>query len=227
MADPGRLGNPRYDLDDDASFPEQVTEVSDWAAAIAVPKATSRAQVNTLYPSPKHGDMVRALFAGQLWFYYGAYDASTNPGGSSPAGWTPIAGRMPKARVTQDTDGPIPKDARQGIMTVPIVDAPAGTYEYTFTIIVSVAAPTRGEVRVVHAGGIIDGPIPFDHPGPVTPSGQPTIFVRLGQTYVGHYRHAGGDLRVGIDLYLQHTTGTIHQRSIGTLKYLGPSVALV
>ena len=37
--------------------------------------------------------------------YYATYNAATNPGGASPAGWYPVAGSVPDARVTRSSTG--------------------------------------------------------------------------------------------------------------------------
>ena len=37
--------------------------------------------------------------------YYATYNAATNPGGASPAGWYPVEGTMPDARVVRSTTG--------------------------------------------------------------------------------------------------------------------------
>lgn len=86
----GPLGNPLPDLDDDANFPEQVSELSKWTADRVVPAAADPAVLRTMFPVLKQGLLVNVLSVGEVWMYRAAYNASTNPGGMTPAGWYPV-----------------------------------------------------------------------------------------------------------------------------------------
>lgn len=47
------------------------------------------------FPSPVQGNRVWRTNLGGIEAYYGAYNAGTNPGGATPAGWYPISGKTP------------------------------------------------------------------------------------------------------------------------------------
>lgn len=88
----GPLGNPLPTLDDDANFPDQITELSVWAAKGYVPEVNDPSQLKVLYPTARQGLIARVLSVGELWMYYAAYNAASNPGGKSPAGWYRVNG---------------------------------------------------------------------------------------------------------------------------------------
>lgn len=88
----GPLGNPLPTLDDDANFPDQITELSVWAAKGYVPEVNDPSQLKVLYPTAKQGLIARVLSVGELWMYYAAYNAASNPGGKTPAGWYRVNG---------------------------------------------------------------------------------------------------------------------------------------
>lgn len=45
---------------------------------------------DTIYPAPAQGNNVYRTDKGYFEAYYGTYNASSNPGGRSPAGWYPV-----------------------------------------------------------------------------------------------------------------------------------------
>lgn len=61
--------------------------------------ATSRDDRNAKFPDPTHGDRCFRVDLGYEETYFGAYNATSNPGGASPAGWYPSPGAPIYARV--------------------------------------------------------------------------------------------------------------------------------
>lgn len=57
--------------------------------------ANSDAERNTIYPSPVQGNAVNRPDKGWIEQYFGAYNATTNPAGATPAGWYPVSGNTP------------------------------------------------------------------------------------------------------------------------------------
>lgn len=53
--------------------------------------ATSDSARNALFPSPVQGNLCDRPDKGYIEEYFTLYDASTNPGGATPAGWYPVA----------------------------------------------------------------------------------------------------------------------------------------
>lgn len=70
------------------------------AAPVAVASASAR---DALYPTPAQGQSVFRSDTGWVETYYGLYNASTNPGGATPAGWYPTSGNMPQAKLVRNT----------------------------------------------------------------------------------------------------------------------------
>lgn len=70
------------------------------------------AERNAKYPSPKQGDRVWRNDTGWQETYYGAYNAGSNPGGASPAGWYPTGGKMPRFVVLGSGDASIPNQSQ-------------------------------------------------------------------------------------------------------------------
>lgn len=68
---------------------------------ITAPTAANQAARDLIYPSPVQGNRVFRADLGVEEVFYGAYNASTNPGGATPQGWYPIAGMMPRFAVTK------------------------------------------------------------------------------------------------------------------------------
>lgn len=66
-------------------------------ASRAPRRCSSDAMRDALLPSPIQGDRVIRDDLGWEEAYYAAYNATTNPGGITPAGWYPVDGRLPSA----------------------------------------------------------------------------------------------------------------------------------
>lgn len=58
---------------------------------------------NAMFPTPVQGNAVFRTDVGYEERYYGLYNASTNPGGVSVAGWYPVSGNLPKALARRST----------------------------------------------------------------------------------------------------------------------------
>jgi hypothetical protein len=57
---------------------------------------------DVLYPSPVQGNAVFRTDKGYEETYYAAYNASTNVGGATPAGWYPTGGTVPTYQVVKN-----------------------------------------------------------------------------------------------------------------------------
>lgn len=70
-------------------------------AVVQVPNAAAR---DIRFPpgSVIQGNRVDRLDTGYTERYFGTYNSSTNPGGATPAGWYPVAGKMPYGRVKRN-----------------------------------------------------------------------------------------------------------------------------
>lgn len=221
MAEKGPRKNPEFDLDDDGNFPEDLTAVSRYAADVGVIVADSPADRGVVFPDPKQGDMVRQN--GQILMFFSAYNATSNPGGATPAGWYPIAGRLPAVTAIRAADGDYPGGQQVGLLPLIIPDAPSGKYEFDYTVSISAVAPTRGEVRVVNSvGTVLRGPLAFDSHGPLETSAGTSPKRETARLH-GHITHNGGDLRIDFQDFRAVSFGKVYKGSVGTLKYLGPS----
>lgn len=61
------------------------------------------AERNAIYPSPIQGNRVWRNDKGWEEAYFGLYNATSNPAGTSAAGWYPIAGAMPFGRMVRSS----------------------------------------------------------------------------------------------------------------------------
>lgn len=71
---------------------------------IVSPTVASAAARDALYPAPAQGNRVFRSDVGWEETYYALYNAGTNPGGVTPAGWYPTGGNMPRIAVSRITD---------------------------------------------------------------------------------------------------------------------------
>ena len=60
------------------------------------PLVASEVTRDLTFPAPEQGDTVFRTDKGWVETYYAAYHATTNVGGATPAGWYPVAGKLPK-----------------------------------------------------------------------------------------------------------------------------------
>lgn len=65
--------------------------------------AYSDAERSTVFPAPVQGNTVVRPDRGYTEQYYALYDSGTNPSGATPAGWYPVYGSLPSARVTRSS----------------------------------------------------------------------------------------------------------------------------
>lgn len=77
-----------------AAFALSVDAVIKGSSPVTVADQAAR---DSLYPSPIQGNSVHRLDRGWTERYFGLYNATTNPGGASSAGWYPVSGKMPYA----------------------------------------------------------------------------------------------------------------------------------
>lgn len=73
--------------------------------------ANSDAERLSIFPAPIQGNTVMRPDKGWLEQYFGTYNASTNPGGASPAGWYPTAPNGPHFYGVKTVDQSIPNNA--------------------------------------------------------------------------------------------------------------------
>lgn len=81
----------------------QVHDGTAWRSVGGVQAVSGTAVRAALFPSPIQGDSVFRTDTGWIETYYGLYNASTNPGGVSVAGWYPVSGNMPQAKLVRNT----------------------------------------------------------------------------------------------------------------------------
>lgn len=67
--------------------------------------ANSDSERSTLFPSPVQGNAVLRPDKGYVEQYYALYNSSTNPSGATPAGWYPVSGALPYAKVIRNATG--------------------------------------------------------------------------------------------------------------------------
>lgn len=67
--------------------------------------ANSDSERSTLFPSPVQGNSVLRPDKGYVEQYFALYNSSTNPSGATPAGWYPVSGALPYAKVVRNTTG--------------------------------------------------------------------------------------------------------------------------
>lgn len=75
--------------------------VTSLEAASPVVMASAAAR-NAAFPNPVQGNSVFRSDTGWIETYYALYNASTNPGGATPAGWYPVSGNMPQAKLVRN-----------------------------------------------------------------------------------------------------------------------------
>lgn len=86
------LFNPTVDLAAMADSVQDALTATRRQFALPVADATAR---DAMYPAPVQGNRVWRLDKGWEEAYFAAYNAVSNPGGATPAGWYPVAGQMP------------------------------------------------------------------------------------------------------------------------------------
>lgn len=88
---------------------QMATGTATWTNVDSLPIVAGTATRNALYPSPTQGNTVFRTDKGGPEAYSALYNASTNPGGASAAGWYPGTGLIPAARrlstTVQSTSG--------------------------------------------------------------------------------------------------------------------------
>ena len=81
----------------------QVRDENGWHSVSGVQAVADATVRDALIPSPNQGDKVFRNDKGYEEQYFALYNASTNIGGATPAGWYPVAGTVPTCQVVKNS----------------------------------------------------------------------------------------------------------------------------
>lgn len=74
-------------------------------APVGTPYCSSQSVRDSFFPNPKQGITCIRTDKGWTETYYELYNSSTNPSGAAIAGWYPVSGKLPKARIIMLSGG--------------------------------------------------------------------------------------------------------------------------
>lgn len=154
-------GSEQYSL---KTVANQITNATDDALEIVarggVPRVANTSERNSLFPSPSQGDSVYRKNVGWEEVYYETYNATTNPGGASSAGWYPISGKLPNANLYRFNSGAATTSPaawafsnfsgyQMGVTGSSVTINQAGRYQFTASLVAGNGgtAQVYGEIR--------------------------------------------------------------------------------
>lgn len=122
-------------------------------SSIPTRSVANQAERTAMYPTPVQGDSVYRLDRGWVERYYGVYNASTNPGGKSVAGWYAPSGTIIRSVRDNWPDGgqPIQTSSSPFIMRRLAIADPGVPYRiqgYGVASAGSLAAGTRWDMAM-------------------------------------------------------------------------------